>query len=36
MAHSPSDHFSHPGAVASYVENARNKVPGLDDLHRMC
>ncbi len=35
MAHSPSDHFSHPGAVASYVENARNKVPGLDDLHRM-
>ncbi len=35
MARHHHSHFSHPAAVATYVENARNKVPGLDDLHRM-
>jgi tRNA (cmo5U34)-methyltransferase len=28
-------HFGHPHAAASYAVNARNNVPGLDDLHRM-
>lgn len=28
-------HFAEPAAVASYCVNARNNVPGLDDLHRM-
>lgn len=28
-------HFANPSAVASYVEEAPRKVPGLNDLHRM-
>lgn len=27
--------FTNPAAVASYADNARQKVPGLADLHRM-
>ena len=27
--------FADPAAVASYAENARRRVPGLSDLHRM-
>lgn len=34
MQHKPSP-FANPTATASYVENARRKVPGLADLHRM-
>lgn len=35
MAHNHHDHFANPAAIASYVENARRNVPGLEDLHRM-
>lgn len=35
MAHDHNNHFANPAAIASYVENARRNVPGLDDLHRM-
>ena len=28
-------HFASPSTAASYAVNTRNKVPGLDDLHRM-
>lgn len=35
MAHNHDNHFANPAAIASYVENARKNVPGLDDLHRM-
>ena len=35
MAHTHNNHFANPAAIASYVENARNNVPGLTDLHRM-
>jgi tRNA (cmo5U34)-methyltransferase len=34
MTHSQSA-FNTPHAAASYAENARRNVPGLDDLHRM-
>jgi tRNA (cmo5U34)-methyltransferase len=35
MAHNHNNHFADPAAIASYVENAQNNVPGLTDLHRM-
>lgn len=35
MAHNHNSHFANPAAIASYIENARRNVPGLDDLHRM-
>lgn len=34
MQHKPSP-FANPSAIASYVEDAPRKVPGLADLHRM-
>lgn len=35
MAHNHTNHFANPAAIASYIENAQNNVPGLTDLHRM-
>jgi tRNA (cmo5U34)-methyltransferase len=35
MSGHPSSPFANPVAVASYAEDARRKVPGLADLHRM-
>jgi tRNA (cmo5U34)-methyltransferase len=35
MQHKHQGHFAEPAAVASYVANAQNNVPGLTDLHRM-
>ena len=35
MAHNHNNHFANPAAITSYVENALNNVPGLNDLHRM-